>query len=120
MLARSLDAAFDNIACAPMCEALINFGWLGIPLIAFAFGIVLRAVDLTYIRTATVNRGKVTIVLVVYPLLLGQTFLITRGDFLSPWAFTVGMLLAAMPLLGFQMLRLTRLLPAAVRRHKYF
>jgi hypothetical protein len=80
---------------------LINFGWLGIPLFAISVGLALRMVDAAGNRSAaTRGRGGVQLVDVVYPLLLGQVFLFTRGDFLSPWAFTSGMLLAMLPLLA--------------------
>ena len=82
------------------CEALVNFGWPGITIIAILFAIVLRIVDnVSRIGASSGSHAEgIRLMDLLYPLLLGQTLFITRGDFLSPRAFIVGMIIAA-PLL---------------------
>ena len=100
MLAGTLGGFHDNISCPMPCEALLNFGWLGIPMLGILSAMVLRIVDSVSRPAASSDphAKRIRLTDLVYPLLLGQTFFITRGDFLSPWAFTVGMVIGIAPM----------------------
>ena len=98
LLAQFFSGYFDNISCPAPCEALVNFGWIGVLLIAFVWGMTFRAIDWASYQIRRNSEG-VSIFEITYAILLGQVFFLTRGDFLSPWAFTVGIFLAATPMI---------------------
>jgi hypothetical protein len=96
-LAESLGESFTNVACPLPCEALVNFGIIGVPVVAIAFGWLLRRLDDWYWRQP-LPRVSMTAPLVIYPFLLGNIFFLTRGDLLNPLAYSVTMVLGAVPL----------------------
>jgi len=107
MLIEAFGGFHENVSCPAPCEALLNFGWIGIPIIAVAIAIALRILD-DVNRLPSVPDTQaygVSLMNVMYPLLLGQVFFITRGDFLSPWAFTVGIVIATIPMVLAEVLK---------------
>ena len=106
LLSGAFGGFHDNVSCPTPCEALLNFGWIGIPIIAVAFAITLRILDdVNRSPPARDDTDSIRVIDVLYPLFLGQVFFITRGDFLSPWAFTVGMIIATIPMVLAEFLR---------------
>jgi hypothetical protein len=100
MLATYFGASFTNVACPLECEALVNFGYVGVPILAFAFGYLLRLMDDAYSRAcAHYRNGTLTWWFVIYPFSLGFVFFLTRGDFLTPYSSFVLYMAAASPML---------------------
>ena len=97
-LAQTFGESFTNISCPLQCEALVNFGVIGVPVSAIAFGWLLQRLDGWYWRQRPLSNGGVTAPLLIYPFLLGSVFFLTRGDLLSPLAYSVTMALGAVPL----------------------
>lgn len=97
-LAQSFGEPFTNVACPLPCEALVNFGIIGVPIFAIAFGWLLQRLDGWYWRQVPFSPGCIAAPLVIYPFLLGNVFFLTRGDLLNPLAFSVTMVLGALPL----------------------
>jgi oligosaccharide repeat unit polymerase len=99
-LAEEFGEGFTNIACPAQCEAVVNFGLIGVPVLALVLALVLRKLDRWYWNGARDERGVVPISNVLYPFLLGNVFFLTRGDLLSPLAYSVVMLVGIVPLLA--------------------
>ena len=97
-LAQTFGEPFTNVACSLPCEALVNFGTIGVPVAAIAFGWLLKRLDGWYWQQPPMRRGSISAPLVIYPFLLGNIFFLTRGDLLSPLAYSVTMALGAAPL----------------------
>lgn len=97
-LAQSLGESFTNVACPLQCEALVNFGVIGVPIFAIAFGLLLQRLDSWYWRQVPLSDGSLTAPVLIYPFLLGNVFFLTRGDLLSPLAYSITMMLGAVPL----------------------
>ncbi len=90
----------SNVSAALPAEALINFGWLGIPLFAIVFGRILRRLDDLYWGVGShVKPPAVRVIDVVYPFWLGMVIFLSRGDLLSGFAYTAGITIAALPIL---------------------
>jgi hypothetical protein len=88
---------FTVISAPILVEPLIDFGWLGVPLFAMLFGAILAYLDVAYYA----DRGgpkRLRVVDTFYPFLLGMVLFMTRGNFMSAIAYTMGMVLAAFPL----------------------
>jgi hypothetical protein len=88
---------FTTISAPILVEPLIDFGWLGVPLFAMLFGAILAYLDVAYYA----DRGgpkRLRVVDTFYPFLLGMVLFMTRGNFMSAIAYTMGMVLAAFPL----------------------
>jgi hypothetical protein len=95
-LAEQEGQAFTNVACPLQCEGVVNFGLFGFPLLAFIFAVFLRKLDAWYWKMG--DYMYVSPSNLLYPFLLGNVFFITRGDLLSPLAYTVTMGLATLPI----------------------
>jgi len=89
--------ANTNIAAPLQAEAMMNFGWIGIPLFAGVFGMMLGYLDAMY-YSRRVDRGQATprVIDLIYVFWLGLMFFITRGDLMSSFAYTVGITLAGL------------------------
>jgi len=97
-LAGQFGESFTNIACPVQCEAIVNFGLVGIPILAFAFALVFRKLDAWYWNRQYRDQSAITTSVLLYPFLLGNVFFLTRGDLLSPLAYSVTMVLGVLPL----------------------
>lgn len=97
-LAQSFGESFTNVACPLPCEALVNFGIIGVPIVAIVFGWLVRRLDNWYWQQVPRAKLSLTAPLIVYPFLLGNMFFLTRGDLLNPLAFSVTMVLGTVPL----------------------
>ena len=94
MVAKDSGYVFTNYSVPIMTEPFVDFGWLGVPFYALAFGWLLAAVDRGYwsptpSSTSYEPRG-VRRMDVIYPFWLGLVLFMTRGDLLSSFAYTVG------------------------------
>jgi oligosaccharide repeat unit polymerase len=90
---------FDNtnLAAPLQAEAIINFGWVGVPLFAGAFGMALGYLDSVYhSRSADCVRDKPRVIDMIYLFWLGMVFFITRGDLMSSFAYTAGITIAGL------------------------
>ena len=93
-------STFSNVSCAAPCEGLINFGLLGVIVLAAVLGIVLGYMDKkqTCVRSLGERPRAFTL---FYAFFIGHVFFITRGDLLSPLAIIVSMSLAYIALRPF-------------------
>jgi hypothetical protein len=76
---------------------MINFGWVGVPLFAGAFGMALGYLDSVYhSRSTDCVRDKPRVIDMIYVFWLGMVFFITRGDLMSSFAYTAGITIAGL------------------------
>lgn len=92
-----LGLAFTNISSPIIAEAIINFGYIGVVLIAFIFSRLVLKLDRRYNYYSS-NRSPIIINL-LYPFIVGFTFLIMRGDLLSAFSNLIGFIIPAIILL---------------------
>lgn len=85
-----------NIASPLPAEALINLGWLGIPILALLFGATLGHLDGVYHRRSRWRRREPRVIDALYPFWLGMVLFVTRGDLLSSFAYLAGITLAGL------------------------
>jgi hypothetical protein len=90
LVARHFQFPNENIASPLPAEGLINFGWLGIVLLAVVFARLLRVLDDTYASVAAPESTGARLIDVIYPFWLGLVFFISRGDLMSSVAYTLG------------------------------
>jgi hypothetical protein len=89
--------ANTNLAAPLQAEAMINFGWVGVPLFAGAFGMALGYLDSIYhSRSANSVQDKPRVIDMIYVFWLGLVFFITRGDLMSSFAYTAGITIAGL------------------------
>lgn len=87
-LQKKIGLSFSNIAMNYFGEGYINFGYIGIILFTIVISYLNARFDKTYWNTLQENN----ILRVIYLLFLGLEFFILRGDLLSSYAYTVGMI----------------------------
>ncbi|MCK4527332.1 oligosaccharide repeat unit polymerase [candidate division WOR-3 bacterium] len=87
VVARFFSYPFLNLCCPLPAEGYINFGIFGLILFAFCFGWLLRMFDEHYWIKS--NLKSPDILRVLYPFLLGFTFYLMRGDFMSGFSYTI-------------------------------
>lgn len=91
---------WPNVSSPPQAEGLINFGILGLILFAIILCGLFSWLDRTYWRLKGTDEGKTTYwFIVVYPFLLGLSFLMMRGDLMSSYSYSLGFITAFLPLL---------------------
>ncbi|MBK7949416.1 MAG: hypothetical protein IPK00_11920 [Deltaproteobacteria bacterium] len=111
MVSDELGFDFTNLSVPIMTEPLVDFGLLGVPVVAFGFGWLLAALDRSYWTPFDPSRSPVGFrrIDVIYPFWVGMLLFVTRGDLLSSFGYTVGITLAMIPFV---------LVPARIRsRH---
>jgi hypothetical protein len=91
------DQGFTNIDTPLPAEALINFGLLGIPLFAAAFGLICRIFDEWYALSE--RRRRVGVASIAFPFFIGMVVFTTRGDLMSAMAFSIAMAVCTLPLI---------------------
>lgn len=87
---------FLNISSPLIAEGLINFGIIGVIAYAFLFGIIVNRIDSVasfYLQNSTDKR--ISILKLIYPYLIGFSFLLLRGDFMTGFSNLIGFLLPA-------------------------
>lgn len=88
--------AFANVSCPLIAESYIAFGIVGVAIGALTFGYVSRSLDngfaacVSYLGNAPAKRINQ---LIYFPL-CALVFFIMRGDLLSSYAYTAGLILA--------------------------
>ncbi len=103
-LAQYSGAVFTNVACTLQCEAIVNFGFLGVPLFAYGYARILRAIDNLYSLMVSKGEPNLHLIQVIYPFLHGLVFFMTRGDLLSPLAITASLALVLVPVAAVSLL----------------
>lgn len=100
MVTGDLGFDFTNFSVPIMTEPLIDFGLVGVPIFALAFGWILSSIDRAYwvfVDSDRILTGCRRID-VIYPFWMGLMLFMTRGDLLSSFGYTVGVTLAMLPL----------------------
>jgi len=82
----------DNLSQPLPAEFLINFGYAGVPLGAFAFYWLVTFLDRKYRRPD--KRVAVQAITVFYPFALGFTIFLMRGGFIAAFAYSCGFYMA--------------------------
>ena len=82
----SLNKEFTNISCPLIAEGYINFGIIGVVLLAFLVGYVCRKIDFRYWYILNKEEYKYSYLNLLYPILLPSYFFMLRGDFMSTWS----------------------------------
>jgi oligosaccharide repeat unit polymerase len=90
-VAHKLNLTFSNIAMNFFGEGYINFGYLGIFLFCIILAYMNGRLDRKYWKK---NNNDSFLIWIAYLFLLGMEFFILRGDLLSSFAYTVGLMLA--------------------------
>jgi hypothetical protein len=92
---------FTNFSVPIVAEPLVDFGMIGVPFFAFLFGWVLSSFDRSYWSSSDVERSPTGCrrIDIIYPFWVGLMLLMTRGDFLSSFGYTVGITFAMIPLI---------------------
>ncbi len=81
---------FTNLSAPIVAEALVDFGWIGVPIFAAFFGLVLSRLDTVFWHRRDDGVSAVRSIDTIYPFLLGMVVFMTRGDLLSSFAYTLG------------------------------
>lgn len=82
---------FTDIAFPLPFEGYLNFGFVGIILFAFAYGMVVNRVDARYwLSRMNSNDTVPTTLLLYYPFLLCLTFYMLRGAMMTTFTYVIG------------------------------
>ena len=92
-VAEYFDMPNINMAEPMTAEAYINFGWLGIPLYAYAIGRLFAVVDRRYWGRS--QRNLISVLGVSYPFLTALTIYFLRGDYLSGLSSSLALMMSA-------------------------
>lgn len=85
---------FLNVSCPYLAEGYLNFGIPGALIMVLLFAFIFARFDRFY--WVNVSRGsEMNFWILIYPSLLGMFFFMMRGDLLSSYAYTFGMLVTA-------------------------
>ncbi|ELC8465868.1 O-antigen polymerase [Clostridium perfringens] len=87
-IATNLGWNFKNVSFPYIAEGIINFGILGLILFAIVLAYFNTILDLRYKFSIGNKSGKLEIIQVFYPYIIGFIFFIMRGDLLSSLSFT--------------------------------
>ena len=88
---------FTNLAPPVMADALVDFGLLGIPFIAAAFGMLFARIDRAYWDGDGGDSG-VRVIDCMYPFWLGCVIFVTRGGSFAAFTCTAGFTFWLLPL----------------------
>lgn len=88
---------FTNLSAPIVAEAVVDFGCIGVALLAALFGLVLSRLDTVFWRRSDGGASAVRSIDTVYPFLLGLVVFMTRGDLLSSFGYTLGFVASAIP-----------------------
>lgn len=87
-MAEDLDFTFNNISMPYLAEGYVNFGLIGSVVFVVIMAFVVKRLDISYWQRSNNSvRYKIQ-----YLILLGMLFFMLRGDMMSSFSFTLGML----------------------------
>ncbi|WP_326984843.1 O-antigen polysaccharide polymerase Wzy [Chryseobacterium sp. MYb264] len=89
-VAEVLNLDFSNISANYFAEGYINFGFIGIFIFIIILGYTSAKIDKLYWLNDNVVKGNYLSIL--YFILLGMLFFVLRGDLLSSFAFSLGLI----------------------------
>ncbi len=96
-VATELGFSHTNIALSLHAEGVINFGWLGVPMFAVVFGLILGYFDKIYhVGFGGFKGSRPRVIDLLYVFWLGMIVFITRGGLMSSFSYTVGITLAGL------------------------
>lgn len=99
MVTGDLGFDFTNLSPPILAEPLVDFGLIGVPLVAAVFGLILARLDYTYWAPGRKNlASSYRIIDAIYPFWLMCTVAITRGDLFAAVSFTEGFTFWILPL----------------------
>lgn len=75
---------FTNVSAPLVAESYVNFGVIGIIVIAMLFGKLVKKVDYHYWNSTE----SLSAIRVIYPFSIFMLFFMQRGDLMSSWAYT--------------------------------
>lgn len=87
------DLSFDNISMPYFAEGYVNFGFAGVLLFTLIIAWIAARMDFWYWKS-DVSRGVENMHTMQYYIFLGMIFFMMRGDLLSSFAYTVGMMVS--------------------------
>lgn len=99
MVSGELGFDFTNLSVPIMTEPLVDFGMLGVPIVAFAFGWILASLDRSYWAPfdPAMSPTGFRRIDIIYPFWVGLILFMTRGDLLSSFGYSVGITIAMLP-----------------------
>lgn len=81
--------SFVNVSSPLIAESLINFGVIGVIVIAFIVGKYISRIDRIYWEEIKANAFSISYLQILYPFLLPMFFFINRGDLLSTFSYSI-------------------------------
>jgi hypothetical protein len=87
MVTEDLGFHFTNLSPPILAEPLVDFGLVGIPVIAALFGLMLSRLDRAYWESGT-ERSGLRVIDCIYPFWLGCIIFMTRGGSFASLGFT--------------------------------
>lgn len=80
---------FTNVSAPFVSESYINFGIVGVIVIAILFGLLIKFIDDKYWK----GTNYITTTKIIYPSVMFMFFFFLRGDMMSAWAYTFAQIL---------------------------
>ncbi len=92
-IAHDLNYSFSNISCPYIAEGYVNFSVFGVISFMFFLGFVIAIADRVYwVYSAGMDNSWFR---VLYYLLFGILFFVLRGDLMSSFAYSIGIVLSS-------------------------
>jgi hypothetical protein len=98
LVTESLGFEFTNLAPPVVAEAVVDFGLLGVPILACALGLLFSKLDRLYWAQTHEKTAVTRVIDVMYPFWLGLMVLLTRGDLISAVTFILAFSFWVVPL----------------------
>ncbi len=80
-------SGFVNVSCPIFAELFFAFGWLGLPVLSFILGVILKKLSQMNKTTSTYKKS-------IFCLLSGLFIYISRGSLLVAWSYTFAFLIS--------------------------
>lgn len=90
---------FTNVSANPAVEGYVNFGIVGVVLLAVLIGVLARRADAFYWRRRE-KRWEEKLGDSLYPFTMFMFFFLMRGDLMSAWAYTFAQLVVGSVIVG--------------------
>lgn len=81
---------FTNVSMPLIGEFYMNFGQLGVIILAILLGTILKKLDSSYFQHINNSNSHISFIEIVFPFTIGFLFFMMRGDLLSSWGYYVG------------------------------
>ena len=82
---------FYNLSEPLPAEGFVNFGVVGVLVFAIGFGWIVAALDKSYwANLEQSRRARPTVLMLMYPFLVGSVIILMRGALLTSFAYTLG------------------------------